>query len=82
MLKIREVRESKGLSAVKVAEYLGISRSAYSQIEKEKYMINAIMLSRLALIFECTTDELIDFEEIKKIYELNYNSLNKIIKGE
>lgn len=82
MLNIQKMREKAGLSQVEVANLLGISGSAYSQIEKEKYMINAVMLSKLAIIFECTTDDLINFEEVKRIYKLNQETYEKIMNKE
>lgn len=34
-------------------------------------MINVVMLSKFVIIFGCIIDDLIDFEEVKRIYKLN-----------
>lgn len=82
MLKIKELRIKAGLSQKEVAKLLEINQGSYSQIENEKYMINAVMLSKLAIIFGCTTDDLIDFEEVKRIYKLNQETYEKIMNKE
>jgi len=80
MLKIKEMRLKASLTQQQVADKLGIKIQSFSQMENEKYMINAVMLSKLALIFGCTTDDLIDFEEVKRLYALNKETYQNIIK--
>lgn len=82
MLRIKEMRLKARLSQVEVAKLLKMNQSSYSQIETEKYMINAVMLSKLALIFGCSTDDLINFDEVNKIYKLNHETYKNIMNND
>ena len=58
-MRLKEFREKKKLTQQKVADYLNISRGAYCNIENEKRDPDTQTLSKLARLFETTTDELL-----------------------
>jgi transcriptional regulator with XRE-family HTH domain len=55
--KIRGFRESKKLSQEFVADYLGISQSAYSKIESGQTNLSAMRISSLANLFDVPEHE-------------------------
>lgn len=50
--KIKKFRESKNLSQEFVADYLGISQTAYSKIESNQTKLTADRISSLASLFD------------------------------
>ncbi len=58
--RIKQIRESLGLSQQVLAEKLGISRPSISQIENGERKVCAEELKRLAEIFNISTDALLD----------------------
>ncbi len=65
--KIREYRESKNLTQLQVANAAGVSVGAVSQWENGRCSPNAIALLRIAKLFECSPEELVDDEEKNRI---------------
>lgn len=57
--RLREIRESKGLSGTKVAELLGISPQYYYELEKGKKRLNDELLMKLAGLYNVSTDYLL-----------------------
>jgi transcriptional regulator with XRE-family HTH domain len=57
--RIRESREYLKLSQEEVAEVLGISRPAVTNIEQGTRKVESAELDRLARLFGCTTDYLL-----------------------
>ncbi|GFN21930.1 helix-turn-helix domain-containing protein [Thermanaeromonas sp. C210] len=57
--RLREIRESKGLSGTKVAELLGISPQYYYELEKGKKRLNDELLMKLAELYNVSTDYLL-----------------------
>jgi transcriptional regulator with XRE-family HTH domain len=55
-LKIRKIREIKNLDQTYLAKKLGISQSAYSDLEKGKVKINDTKLSQIAEALEVTPE--------------------------
>ncbi|MGB5156480.1 type II toxin-antitoxin system antitoxin SocA domain-containing protein [Desulfobacterium sp. N47] len=69
-LKIKKIREKTGLSQDALAQKLGISRVAVSQIESGARKISAEEIVMLAEIFNIQTDVLLDItKDIKIIFE-------------
>lgn len=56
--KIKETREYRGYSQEDVATYLGIPRPAVSLIEAGTRRVEALELTKLSKLFQCTIDEL------------------------
>ena len=57
--KLKEVREQSGVSQKKIAEYLGITRSAYSNYEQGIREPSYDILIKLAKLYDVTTDYLL-----------------------
>jgi transcriptional regulator with XRE-family HTH domain len=60
--KIKDLRVSKGLSQDKVAEFLGINRVSFSQVENGERKITAEEISRLSELFNIPSDVLLDLK--------------------
>ncbi len=58
--RIKQIRESLGLSQQTLAEKLGISRPSISQIENGERKVSAEELKKLAAIFNLSVDALMD----------------------
>ena len=59
-LKIKEIRESRGISQEKMAELLGISPGLYSMLERQKRRMNETYLDGIAAILGTRVTDLID----------------------
>jgi len=61
--RIKELRERSGMSQQKLAELLGVSRPAISQIESGQRKVSADEMRKLADAFHISADRLLDLEE-------------------
>lgn len=59
MLNIKTVRKEKGRTQAEVAEYLRISRSAFTNIENGRSDPDTATLMKLADFFDCSVDLLL-----------------------
>lgn len=59
MSKLSEYRRDAGLTQQNVAEILTVTQSTISQWETGRCLPTTDKLRRLALLYECTVDELI-----------------------
>lgn len=57
--RIKDLRESKGISAKELAELLDINQSTYSKLENDKKSIAVSELKRITEFFEVTADYII-----------------------
>jgi repressor LexA len=60
MSKLKDVRKAAGYTQAEVAEYIGLSQPQYSAWENGRSKIDHVSLARLADLFNCTVDALID----------------------
>lgn len=60
MNKIREYRRKNGLTATELAEMVGLSQSAISLIENEHISPKIEHLEKIADVFVCTVNDLVD----------------------
>jgi len=60
--RLKEARTYRGFSQEEVAEFVGVSRSSISLIENGQRGIDTLELQRLAKLYECTIDELLNEE--------------------
>jgi len=58
--RLKEAREYRGFSQEEVAEFVGVSRSSISLIENGQRGIDTLELQRLAKLYECSIDELVN----------------------
>ncbi len=61
--KIKTLRTKVGISQLKLAELMGISRPAISQLENSRRRVSAAELDRLAEIFNVSVNSLLDREK-------------------
>ncbi len=59
---LRKARKSRGLTQADIAPTLGISRSTVAQMENGKRAVKAEDIDRLALLYSCSTTELLSSE--------------------
>lgn len=59
--KIKQIRELKNLNREEVADKLNIDTRTYSYIESGKSNITVKRLFELCIVFNCTIQELLDF---------------------
>jgi transcriptional regulator with XRE-family HTH domain len=74
--KIRLIREAKNLTQEQVAEKLGISQSAYGDIERGDNDPKLSKLQKIADTFEMQLSELVDLSE-KGTLNINFNKQGK-----
>lgn len=61
--KIKAFRESKNLTQQQIANAAGVTVGAVSQWENGRCRPNAVALLRIAKLFECPPEELVESEE-------------------
>jgi putative transcriptional regulator len=61
--RVREYRESLGLTQGELARAARVSRQSVNSIERGRYTPSLPLALRLAAIFECSVDELFALEE-------------------
>ncbi len=74
--KIKEMRNKLGLSALRIAEELGVSREAITHIETGRNNISAVSLWKIAILFHCDVDDF--FPAIPDGYALTKVDLHKV----
>ena len=74
--KIRLIREAKDLTQEQMAEKLGVSQSAYGDIERGDNDPKLSKLQKIADIFEIQLSELVDLSE-KGTLNINFNKQGK-----
>jgi len=66
MIRLRELRKEKGLTAEKMANILGISVPYLYDLENGRRRIHGEMLSKIADILETSVDYLLDRTDIRE----------------
>lgn len=61
--RIRELRQQRGLSQEKLAEYINIATNTLSNIERGQAFMSAALFDRLIAILNITPKELFTFED-------------------
>lgn len=61
--RVREYRESLGLTQGELARAARVSRQSVNSIERGRYTPSLPLALRFAAIFECSVDELFALEE-------------------
>ena len=62
-MRLKEVREEKGLSQKVVAEKIGINRVTLSNIENGKRKLDAVTLYKLSKLYNVDPYKLMDYKE-------------------
>lgn len=77
MLKLKEIRLSKGLKQHDIAEVLGVTQQAVARYESEERKLDQNQIVKLSLALEVTPDELLGFEEAYEEYTKYLLSLDE-----
>ena len=64
--RIRELRESLGLTQEQLGELVGVSRQAINAIETEKFEPSIWLAYDISMVFKSTIEEVFIFEESKR----------------
>ena len=75
--KLKELRKNHNLTQQQVAEILQISKTGYASWEQGLSEPNILYLNKLANLFGCTVDYLIDRENEEGIIYIMDNELSK-----
>lgn len=62
MLKLKEIREKKGLTQQEFANLMGIHKITVSKYENEKLKLNQNNMIKMCIILDNTPNELLGFE--------------------
>ena len=68
--RLRQIRQNKGLSQENMADALGISTTAYGDLERGKTEITLMRLGAIATIFQVPLENLLGLEQGPTIDEL------------
>ena len=63
---IKRIRESRGMKQFTLAQLMGISQQAVSQIE-QKPVIEEVLLSRMAIVLEVPAEVLREMEDVSDV---------------
>ncbi|GAA0086682.1 helix-turn-helix transcriptional regulator [Clostridium sp. MB05] len=64
--RLKELRETLGLTQEQLGNLVGVSRQAINAIETEKYEPSIWIAYDLSKVFNCTIEEVFLFEESEK----------------
>ena len=64
MLRLREIRQKARISQTDLAKIIGISRQSLWNYENDFAEPNISTLAKIAIVLECSVDDLIDFKKI------------------
>lgn len=64
--KVKEYRVQHGLSQSELGQKVNVSRQAINAIENNKFDPSIWLAYDLAKLFDCTIEELFDFEESER----------------
>lgn len=61
---LKSIRKKNGITQIQLANKLGVSNGTVAMWETNERKPNIIMLKRIAAVFGCTTDELLESIEV------------------
>ncbi len=62
-IRIRELRQARGMSQVELAKKLGVTKQSVSNWENDNILPSVEMLAKLAKYLSVTTDSLLDMDD-------------------
>lgn len=77
MLKLKQIRLSKGLTQQDIAKILGVSHQTAAKYEVEQVKLNHQQIIKLCLELDVTPDELLGFKEAYDKYTKYLESLDE-----
>ncbi len=82
-MSLRNCRENRDLSITETAKIIGVDRRTYYLWESQNKDIPSSMLIKLATLFECSLNELLDYyPEISPVKKIDYHleEIKKLVK--
>jgi len=76
---LKAIRKKRKITQEAAANFLEIPRTAMVQIEKGNRAINTLEISKLAKLYDCTVEELIEHNDIWEPWEAYNNACKKLI---
>lgn len=73
MLRLKELRLSKGLSQADIAKQLGVTQQAYANYERGAREADYETLKKLSKLFGCSVDYILDYSDVRQ--EINADEL-------
>jgi len=70
-MRLKEIREYRGLSQLKIADVLNIKQNTYSQYETEKRQIPIESLIKLSEFYNVSVDYLLGLTNIEDKYPID-----------
>lgn len=70
-MRLKEIREYRGLSQLKIADVLNIRQNTYSQYETEKRQIPIESLIKLSEFYNVSVDYLLGLTNIEDKYPID-----------
>ena len=70
-MRLKEIREYRGLSQLKIADVLNIRQNTYSQCETEKRQIPIESLIKLSEFYNVSVDYLLGLTNIEDKYPID-----------
>lgn len=82
--RIREIRQSRGMSQVELGKKIGVSKQSISNWENENIQPSIDMLIRIAKVFSVTSDYLLcldsrNFIEVKNLSHAEISHIQQLI---
>ncbi|MBQ4272778.1 MAG: helix-turn-helix transcriptional regulator [Clostridia bacterium] len=62
-MRLRELREERGLTQQAIAELLSVKQNTYSQYENDRRQLPIDMLIKLARFYKVSTDYILELED-------------------
>lgn len=64
--RLKELRESRGITQEQLGEYVGVSRQAINAIETEKFEPSIWLAYDISRVFNCLIEDIFRFEESER----------------
>lgn len=76
--RLKKLREDNNYTQKQVADYLGISQSHFSKMEKGQRNMNSVTLDKLCLLYNCSSEYLSGKSDEYEKPKIAFNSDEKI----
>lgn len=78
---LRKIRKNRNITQEQAAHFLGIPRTAFTQIENGNRAISTLEISKLAKLYDCSVEEIIMNNDLYKPWEAYNHACRKLIIG-
>lgn len=77
-LRVRELREAKGLTVEQLADRVGISKGYLSEIERGVKVVNSRRLDQLAAALDCKPNDLLADQKLSAAIQAHLDLLQRL----